>query len=87
MSKTCSLKCKSSVFRRRKNLGRTPPHYKMQNEGNNGEHQKQVDQPSGDVENRESPNPRYQQYNEQNCPNAHLCLTFAAPHAERQGKP
>jgi hypothetical protein len=54
------------------NSGRTSPDYKMQDQGNHGEEKKEVNQASSDVEHRESSDPRYQQHNKQNCPDAHL---------------
>jgi hypothetical protein len=44
----------------------------VQDERDHCEHEKQVNQAAGDVEYGESSDPRYQQYNEQDRPDAHV---------------
>jgi hypothetical protein len=56
----------------------------MQDQRNHREQEKQVNQAASDVEHRESTDPRYQQYDEQNCPDAHL--VSLSPCRARQGK-
>jgi hypothetical protein len=46
----------------------------VQDEGNHGEHQQEMDQPSGYVKNGESAYPRHQQHYKQQSPNAHKFL-------------
>jgi hypothetical protein len=50
----------------------------MQNQGDHRENEQQVDQTSGDVEDCKAANPRYQQHNEQYCPNTHVVFSYGS---------
>ena len=46
-----------------------------------------MNQASGDVEHGEPSDPRYQQYNEQNCPDAHVVSLSPCRARQSKGKP
>jgi hypothetical protein len=54
-----------------KTLGRTSPHDKVQDQGDNREYQQQVDETACHMKHGESANPCDQKYNEQYRPDAH----------------
>jgi hypothetical protein len=51
--------------------GSSSPHHEMQDQRDHREYEQQVNQAAGHVKHSETANPRYQQHNEQDCPDAH----------------
>jgi len=65
------------ILKKRPASGRACAGYKVNDQGDHGEHKQEMNKPACDMKDRKTRNPCEQKHNEQNRPNRHLSLRTA----------